>query len=125
MELLETHAATWNVRGVRVVLAALLHTPIERLVDAMQRTHTDDVLLMSIASPGQQGAPFDRHVLYHIRELKRLYPSARVTLDGGIHIETIGDAVAEGVDACIVGSHLINARDIQEVYDRLIVATQT
>lgn len=125
LDLLEVHCAQWNVRGVRVVLGSLLQTPVHTLADAMTRTHIDDVLLMSITYPGKQGAPFDRHVLTHIRELKRLYPSARITVDGGINIETIDELLDVGVDACVVGSHLLLAKNIEEVYERLLLVTQS
>jgi ribulose-phosphate 3-epimerase len=120
IDMLEVHCAQWNVRGVRVVLASLLHTSVAHLVACMERARIDHVLLMSIASPGRQGSPFDRHILTHIRELKRLYPSAHITIDGGLNAETIGEVLAEGVDRCVVGSHLLHAKDIQEVYERLV-----
>jgi ribulose-phosphate 3-epimerase len=120
LESLETCCAMWNVHNVKVTLAVLLHTSISRLVHAMEVTHIDRVLLMSITSPGRQGALFDRHVLTHIREVKRLYPSAHISVDGGLNAETIGEVLAEGVDACVVGSHIMNAKDMQEVYERLV-----
>jgi ribulose-phosphate 3-epimerase len=120
VDMLEVHCAQWNVRGVRVVLASLLHTSIAHLVECMERARIDHVLLMAITSPGRQGSPFDRHILTHIRELKRLYPSAHISVDGGLNAETIGEVLAEGVDRCIVGSHLLHAKDIHEVYERLV-----
>lgn len=125
MALLEACVAMWNVHDVKVVLASLLHTPVETLVTCMERTHIDRVLLMSIAHPGKQGTPFDRFVLTHIHELLRLYPSARIAVDGGLNAETIDEVLAAGVEECVVGSHLLHAKDILQVYERLVAIAHT
>jgi ribulose-phosphate 3-epimerase len=120
LELLEACCAMWNMQNVRIVLASLMSTPVQRLVDCMEVTRIHRVLLMSIAHAGQQGSPFDRFVLTHIHELLRLYPSARITVDGGLNAETITEVLSAGVERCVVGSHLLHAKNIEEAYERLV-----
>jgi ribulose-phosphate 3-epimerase len=121
---LEACCAMWNVRDVRVVLAKFLSTPVERLLAAMQRTRIHHVLLMSIGAAGRQGSEFDRHVLTHMHELIRQYPSAHITVDGGVNVGTLTDVVTAGASSCVVGSHLLRAKDIQQVYARLVAITE-
>jgi pentose-5-phosphate-3-epimerase len=49
-----------------------------------------------------------------------------MTVDGGINIETIGEVIGVGAQECVVGSHLLQAKNIEEVYSRLeMVAKQS
>jgi pentose-5-phosphate-3-epimerase len=117
--LLETCCAMWSVRGAHVVLAKYLTTPVQRLVECMERTHIDKVLLLSILYAGKQGSPFDRHIVTHMNELLRLYPSAHICIDGGVRPKHIAELCAHGAKEIIVGSYVMHAEHAQRAYDEL------
>jgi ribulose-phosphate 3-epimerase len=63
----------------------------------------DAVLVMSVM-PGFGGQAFEASVLGKVRALRATHPGLRVSIDGGIHAETVGQAVAAGADQLVAGS---------------------
>lgn len=99
-----------TARGVRAGVALNPATPVEVLVDVLPRL--DFVLLMSV-NPGWSGQPFLPYVLDKVRRLRGLIRErelpTRIEIDGGIGRATIAQAVAAGVDVCVVGSEIFSA----------------
>jgi ribulose-phosphate 3-epimerase len=98
--------------GVRAGVALNPATPVEVLADALGRL--DYVLLMSV-NPGFSGQAFISRALDKARRLKAMIDQARlgveIEMDGGIDRDTIGEAVAAGVEICVVGSGIFAAPD--------------
>jgi ribulose-phosphate 3-epimerase len=98
--------------GARAGVAVNPSTPVELLVDILPRL--DYVLLMSV-NPGFAGQPFLPHVLGKARRLREMIAQGglpvEIAMDGGIDRGTIGEAVAAGVEVCIVGSAIFAASD--------------
>ena len=98
--------------GARAGVAVNPSTPVELLVDTLHRL--DYVLLMSV-NPGFAGQPFLPHVLDKARRLREMIRRSglpvEIAMDGGIDRGTIGQAVAAGVEVCIVGSAIFAASD--------------
>jgi ribulose-phosphate 3-epimerase len=98
--------------GARAGVAVNPSTPVELLVDTLPRL--DYVLLMSV-NPGFAGQPFLPHVLGKARRLREMIAQSglpvEIAMDGGIDRGTIGEAVAAGVEVCIVGSAIFAASD--------------
>jgi ribulose-phosphate 3-epimerase len=87
-------------------------TPVELLDDVLDQA--DFVLLMSV-NPGFAGQPFLPRALDKTRRLRERIRSRGLTvdisMDGGIDRGNIAQAVAAGVDTCIVGSGIFAAED--------------
>jgi len=98
--------------GARAGVAINPTTPVELLVDTLPRL--DYVLLMSV-NPGFAGQAFLPHVLDKSRRLREMIRKAgvpvEIAIDGGIDRDTMGKALAAGVETCIVGSAIFAAED--------------
>jgi ribulose-phosphate 3-epimerase len=82
----------------------------------------DMVLLMTV-NPGFSGQKFIPGVLPKIQRLRRMIDEQKlavlIQVDGGVHVDTIGDLSAAGADVFVSGSGLFNDRPIAENVRRL------
>lgn len=84
-------------------------TPVERIWPALD--HVDLVLVMSV-KPGFSGQKFKPEVLPKCEAIKRrLKPSQRLQIDGGINADTIASARSAGVDWFVVASAIFDKPD--------------
>ncbi len=84
-------------------------TPVESIYPALD--HVDHVLVMSVV-PGFSGQKFMPEVLPKCEAIKkRLRPSQRLEIDGGIHADTIRLARDAGVDWFVVASAIFDQKD--------------
>jgi ribulose-phosphate 3-epimerase len=84
-------------------------TPVERLYPALDQV--DVVLIMSVV-PGFSGQKFMPEVLSKVREVKkRLRPTQRLEIDGGVNPETIRQARDAGCDWFVVASAIFGEKD--------------
>jgi ribulose-phosphate 3-epimerase len=84
-------------------------TPIETVFPAIDEV--DHVLIMSVV-PGFSGQKFMPEVLGKAQSVKkRLRPEQRLEIDGGIHVQTIGQARSAGVDWFVVASAIFDEKD--------------
>lgn len=86
--------------------------------------HISFVQCMGIAQIGKQSQPFDERVLDKIREIKKIYPTLLVAVDGSVNRSTAHRLVEAGAERLAIGSALFNAMDIEkelEDYRNLIV----
>ena len=79
----------------------------------------DMVLVMSVW-PGFGGQKFIADVLPKVRELHGLLgPHQRLEIDGGIDVNTIGDAAAAGADTLVAGTAIFGQPDPAGAMERL------
>jgi ribulose-phosphate 3-epimerase len=102
-------------------------TPVEVLVDALPRL--DYVLLMSV-NPGFSGQSFLPRALDKARRLRRLIReegnlAVEIAMDGGLDRANLGEAIAAGVEVCVVGSAIFNASDPAQAMSELIAIGRT
>jgi ribulose-phosphate 3-epimerase len=84
-------------------------TPVERIYPALEEV--DHVLIMSVV-PGFSGQSFMSEVLPKAEAVKkRLRPTQRLEIDGGINPETIRQAKDAGVDWYVVASAIFDRPD--------------
>ena len=84
-------------------------TPVERIFPALD--HVNLVLIMSVV-PGFSGQKFMPQVLPKCETIKkRLRPSQRLEIDGGINADTIRQARDAGVDWFVVASAIFDQPD--------------
>ena len=73
--------------------------------------HVEMVLLMTVFA-GFGGQEFIADVLPKIRAVKGwLRPEQRLEVDGGINLETVGEAAAAGADTLVAGTAVFGAAD--------------
>ncbi|MFZ5449505.1 MAG: ribulose-phosphate 3-epimerase [Thermodesulfobacteriota bacterium] len=82
----------------------------------------DMVLLMSV-NPGFSGQKFIPAVLPKLRRLRQMIDEqglpTLIQVDGGVHVNTIGDLSVAGADVFVSGSGLFNDKPIAENVRRL------
>jgi len=109
----QRHLARVRERGMLAGLALNPSTPlaaIEEVVDDL-----DLVLVMSVnpGFGGQSYLPAATAKLARVRELLRRHRSSAVLeVDGGITVETIGEAHRAGAEAFVAGTAVFGQRDI-------------
>jgi len=85
-------------------------------------SEVDMVLLMTV-NPGFSGQKFIAGVLPKVRQLRRMIDEQKldvlIQVDGGVHVDTIGELSAAGADVFVSGSGLFNDRPIAENVRRL------
>jgi len=80
------------------------------------------VLLMSV-KPGFGGQDFMPEVVEKIQELKKLAPTIKIEVDGGINLENSKAVSEAGADYLIVGKGLFGTENIQERFKELVSNT--
>jgi ribulose-phosphate 3-epimerase len=98
-----------HARGMTAGMAINPPTAPEGLAPFLK--HLDLVLVMSV-NPGRSGQKFLPEVLQKVTWLKeRMGTNTRLEIDGGINTQTVGAAVAAGVDMLVTASALFGAED--------------
>ena len=116
----EIHAAlsAWRGAGAAEVgLAILLDTPLPVLLPLIPACNV--VQVMSIATLGRQGAPFDTRSITRVEEIHALYPDLVIAVDGGVAASNIADLVRAGARRFGVGSAITKAPDPKAAYEKL------
>ncbi len=103
--------------GMEAGLAINPETPVSSIAHLLKEL--DSVLLLSV-HPGFYGAKFLPEVLDKVTELRRLHPSIRIGMDGGIKEGNIAQIARSGVDDICVGSAIFRQPDPQKSYERLL-----
>ena len=95
--------------GVSVGISINPETPVETIFDALE--HIDLVLIMSV-HPGFGGQAFMPEALEKIKILRRrMGPDQWLEIDGGINLQTIGQASSAGVNCFVAGAAIFGADD--------------
>ncbi len=101
--------------GARATVTLNPHTSLDCLEYVLPEV--DMVLLMSV-NPGFAGQEFIRGVLPKIRRLRQMIDGrglgTLLQVDGGIHLDNIGEVVAAGADVLVSGSGIFNKQPVAE-----------
>lgn len=115
--------SSWRDAGAKYVgVSVLMDTPLSELIP--HADCFDELQIMSIATIGAQGNPFDERAFERIAEARRLFPHTVVSCDGGITLDTVRRIAACGADRIIIGSAIMRSGDKAEAYQTLVVETQ-
>jgi ribulose-phosphate 3-epimerase len=115
--------SAWRAGGAEEVgLAFLIDTPLSLVGE--YASQCDMVLLMSIATLGKQGAPFDERVYDRIREVHSKYPELRIEIDGGVSEKTLPELIRAGASYFSVGSAITKTPNPAAAYSQLLSLTQ-
>ena len=106
--------------GAKATVTLNPATPLNCLEYVLKEV--DMVLLMTV-NPGFSGQKFIPAVLPKIRRLRQMIDEQKlptlIQVDGGVHVDTIGDLAAAGADVFVSGSGLFNDKPIAENVRRL------
>lgn len=108
----------WQKAGAKEVgIAVLMETPLEELTVYVGLC--DFVHMMTIATIGKQGIPFDPRSIERVAMFHTRYPHVTISVDGGESKDTIGKLIAAGATRFCVGSALSKAKDPEKEFARL------
>lgn len=106
--------------GAKATVVLNPATPLAAL--DMILSEADMVLLMTV-NPGYSGQKFIRATLPKIKQLREMIDNqgvdVRLQVDGGVHLDTINELVAAGVDTFVSGSGVFDGQKIAENVRRL------
>ncbi len=109
---------TWQRSGAKEVgLGALFHTPLEMLAH-----HTDIAQmfqLMTIATIGKQGIPYEESAPARVAEAHARFPDTILSIDGGASLKNIEALARAGARRFCVGSAISKTADHAEAYRNL------
>jgi ribulose-phosphate 3-epimerase len=101
-----------RARDVGVGLVLNPPTPVDAVMPYLDQI---DLLLVMSVNPGWGGQPFLPEVLDKVavarKEIDARGLACEIEIDGGINVETAGDAAAAGVDILVAGSAVFRADD--------------
>ncbi|OGG79614.1 hypothetical protein A3A39_02195 [Candidatus Kaiserbacteria bacterium RIFCSPLOWO2_01_FULL_54_13] len=121
----DAHSAlyAWRRSDVREVgLGILMGTPLEVLEHHM--LIVDVVHVMTIASIGKQGIPYDKNAPARVAEFHRHHPEVMISVDGGVSASNIEELARAGASRFCVGSAIVKAADPAKEYARLKTLAQ-
>jgi len=75
--------------------------------------YIDLILVMSVR-PGRGGQEFMEESLTKIKDLRERYESVKISVDGGINLETASKIIQAGADVLSVGSAIFESKDIEK-----------
>jgi ribulose-phosphate 3-epimerase len=106
--------------GAKATVTLNPATPLSSLEYVLQEV--DMVLLMTV-NPGFSGQKFIPAVLPKIRRRRQMIDAQEldvlIQVDGGVHVDTLGDLVAAGADVLVSGSGIFNDKPVAENVQRL------
>ena len=105
----------------KVGLALNPKTDVEKISPYLNKI--DLVLVMSV-NPGKYGSAFLPKTLEKINQIKKINPSIKIEIDGGISDKTINGVCSAGGDIFISGSYLQKSQDSKKALKTLLSIVQ-
>ncbi|MDD5251831.1 MAG: hypothetical protein PHT12_04335 [Patescibacteria group bacterium] len=94
-------------------------TPLSRLTPVLDSVHT--VLVMGV-KPGHSGQAFHEIALDKVAAIKKLRPSIKVAVDGGVSVNNAGALAAAGADILVAATSLTDNPEPQLALAKLRAA---
>lgn len=113
----------WRTHGAEVGLSLKLETPIDAF--QLYENDCDFIHLMSIASIGTQGIPYDARILDRVRAVRANFPIITIGVDGGISEQNIGELVRAGARRFSVGTAVMKSKDPPAAYGVVRIAAES
>lgn len=109
----------WRVSGAKEVgLAILMDTPLDTLRPFADIC--DEFLVMTIATVGKQGIPFDERGIERVKELYKRHPEVVIAADGGVSEKNIKQLGKAGATRFCVGSAIEKMQNPAQAYSSLL-----
>lgn len=100
--------------GMEAGIALNPETPVSAIEEFL--SDLDLALLMSV-HPGFGGQEFLEPTIEKIEELRQMWPTGNIEIDGGINLETGRRCVTAGANILVAGSAIFEAKDIKKVIE--------
>lgn len=100
--------------GKQVGIALKIQTPLWVIDFLMEKKPFDSIQLMGIDEIGSYGMLFDEKVLERIQMIHDKYPTAHISVDGGITLKNAQKIIHAGADRLVVGSAIFKSDNISE-----------
>jgi ribulose-phosphate 3-epimerase len=114
---------SWRTAGVKEIgVGLLIDTPLEALEPYIEQC--DCVTLMTIASVGRQGIPFDERAYGRVADLHARYPDLVIEVDGGVSATHIATLARAGATRFSVGSAIAKSADPAQIHKELLDLAQ-
>jgi pentose-5-phosphate-3-epimerase len=111
----------WRLSGAREIgIAVLMDTPLSAIMP--YASLCDEILVMTIATVGKQGIPFDERGIARVRELRERLPRMTIAADGGISEKNIHQLAEAGASRFCIGSAIEKQSDPAAAYTQLCTA---
>jgi len=76
-------------------------------------------IMVLAVNPGPSGQKFNKKVINLIKFLRKNYPRATISVDGGINVQTAQKAKKAGADTIISSSYIWSSKDSYKAYKNL------
>lgn len=114
---------SWRENGAKEIgIAVLAATPLEALDEYIYLC--ESVTLMTIATIGAQGIPFDERGYGRVADLHARYPDLVIEVDGGVGKEQIATLARAGASRFSVGSAISKSPDPAQTHRELLELAQ-
>ncbi len=108
--------------AVEIGLALSIETPLEKVVPYLESLQF--IQLMGIDNLGFQHQQFDDKVIARVAEVKSRFPDLKVSVDGGVSLESAPKLIQAGADRLVIGSAIFgseNAIDAVQEFKRFML----
>jgi len=97
--------------NIEIGLAISSEIDLEKIKTLINRV--DFIQCMGIRKIGFQGQPFEEKIIDKIKEIKRIYPDIKISVDGGVNEKSAPCLIEAGADRLVIGTALDQALDIK------------
>ena len=104
------------MKGKKIAFALKPETKVSELKGYLQKI---DYILILTVHPGFYGAKYLKSSLKKIAPIKKMNPSVKIIVDGGMKPDTIGEAFRAGADFFVSGSFISKADDPKKAIKEL------
>lgn len=111
-----------HLNGKEVGLVLNPETQIDKITGLVG--DVDFIQFMTV-QPGFYGSEFVEKVLNKILEFHGQYPSVPIFVDGGVNSETALHLIAVGATTLVVGSYIVNSKDVGKAIEELNTISNT
>ena len=78
-----------------------------------------DLIMVMTVRPGRGGQKFLKESLVKIKDLRERYRDVKISVDGGINLETASKVIQAGANVLSVGSAIFKSEDIEKTINEL------
>ena len=111
-------------KGIRVGVSIKPGTQVEEKLKKLIEDKLVDMVLVMTVEPGFGGQAFMPETMEKVRELRKLYPSLNIEVDGGITSDTISVAAEAGANFAVSGSGIFGAKSPKQTIAEMRAAIQ-
>ena len=111
-------------KGIRVGVSIKPGTQVEEKLKKLIEDKLVDMVLVMTVEPGFGGQVFMPETMDKVRELRKLYPSFNIEVDGGITSNTIRVAAEAGANFAVSGSGIFGTKSPKETIAEMRAAIQ-